>query len=330
MTGHGPADGLEVETTAPETTAPETTAPATPAHPTRRRKPRSKWKRRLRTANSRLLFTAVATALCFLFLLPFLYAVSQSLSSAGGLGGRGGGPGGPGGPGGQDAQTVPWYPAAQRTYRCTDSTLCTYQKVTVDYDGAVVPDGDPVDVSRSRRNTLTVYDVPGHGPLALLYASPGYTNLPSEFIDPQTNKRVDVAVDVTTLQPVWDFRVSFDSFDGAFRVADSLTQAAPGGFLRWLVNSGIISGVSAIGAVLSSVLVAYGFARFKFRGRDVLFLVVIATILIPGHTDPSIHHLSHARLGCDLPALDHPQLLRQRLFHLPAAPVLHDSSPRAR
>lgn len=52
-------------------------------------------------------------------------------------------------------------------------------------------------------------------------------------------------------------------------------------FLRWLINSGIIAGVSAIGAVISAVLVAYGFARFKFKGRDVLFLVLIGTVLIP-------------------------------------------------
>jgi multiple sugar transport system permease protein len=296
MTGNDRADGLEAETAVPETTVPEA-----PGRPTRRQKPRSKWKRRLRTANSRLLFTAFAATLCFLFLLPFLYAASQALSSTGGLSGRGGpgGQGGPGGPGGQDAQTVPWYPSAQRTYRCTDSTLCTYQKVTVDYDGAVIPDGDPVDVSKSRRRDLPVYDVPDHGPLALLYPNPGYTNLPSDFIDPQTNKRVEVVVDVTTLKPVWDFRVSLDSFDGAFRVADSLTQAAPGGFLRWLVNSGIISGVSAIGAVLSSVLVAYGFARFKFRGRDVLFLVVIATILIPYQVTLIPQYIIYHTLGWD-------------------------------
>jgi multiple sugar transport system permease protein len=308
MTGSERPDGLAPETTAPETTAPETTAPETtapettapeaPARPTRRQKPRSKWRRRLRTANSRLLFTAFAAALCFLFLLPFLYAVSQSLSSAGGFGGRGG-PGGPGSPGSQAATDVPWYPAAQRTYPCTDSTLCTYQKVTVDYDGTVVPDGDPVDVSQSRRRDLPVYDVPDHGSLALLHPNPGYTDLPSDFIDPQTNKRVEVVVDVTTLEPVWEFHVSLDSFDGAFRVADSLTQAAPGGFLRWLLNSGIISGVSAIGAVLSSVLVAYGFARFKFRGRDVLFLVVIATILIPYQVTLIPQYIIYHTLGWD-------------------------------
>ncbi len=46
-------------------------------------------------------------------------------------------------------------------------------------------------------------------------------------------------------------------------------------------NSLIIAGFGTIGAVASSVLVAYGFARFKFRGKNTLFMVLIATIILP-------------------------------------------------
>jgi multiple sugar transport system permease protein len=200
-----------------------------------------------------------------LFLLPFLYALGQSLSNARSRG----------------EASAPWYPASQRTYQCTDSKLCTYQRVVVDDVGDVTPIGNPVDVSKSRNKNLPVYDVPDHGALALLHPSDWFTGVPSDFIDPQTNKRVEIVIDVTTLQPVWVFSLSTDSFNSAFRFAGSLTQAAPGGFARWLVNSGFIAGTSAIGAVLSAVLVAYGFARFKFRGRDALFLVLIGTVLIP-------------------------------------------------
>jgi len=40
--------------------------------------------------------------------------------------------------------------------------------------------------------------------------------------------------------------------------------------------------IGTIGTVLSCTLVAYGFARFRFPGRNVLFLLVIATIFLPG------------------------------------------------
>ena len=39
---------------------------------------------------------------------------------------------------------------------------------------------------------------------------------------------------------------------------------------------------NVIAAVLSSAVVAYGFARLKFRGRDSLFMLMIATMALPG------------------------------------------------
>jgi multiple sugar transport system permease protein len=46
-------------------------------------------------------------------------------------------------------------------------------------------------------------------------------------------------------------------------------------------NSFIIAIVGMIGTLLSSVLVAYAFARFRFPGRDALFMVLMATIILP-------------------------------------------------
>ena len=39
--------------------------------------------------------------------------------------------------------------------------------------------------------------------------------------------------------------------------------------------------VGTIGAVLSSICVAYGFSRFRFPGRNGLFLLLLATIILP-------------------------------------------------
>ena len=52
-------------------------------------------------------------------------------------------------------------------------------------------------------------------------------------------------------------------------------------FPRLLFNTAAISVLSTIGAVLSSALVAYGFARFRFPGKNILFVVLIATIILP-------------------------------------------------
>lgn len=52
-------------------------------------------------------------------------------------------------------------------------------------------------------------------------------------------------------------------------------------FFQYLYNTLIICAFSVVGAVLSSSLVAYGFSRIEWPERDRLFMVVIATMMIP-------------------------------------------------
>ena len=61
---------------------------------------------------------------------------------------------------------------------------------------------------------------------------------------------------------------------------DALT-ARP--FGRYYVNTTIITVLSVIGQVMSSAVVAYGFARFRFPGRGFIFLVLLSTLMIPFH-----------------------------------------------
>ena len=56
-------------------------------------------------------------------------------------------------------------------------------------------------------------------------------------------------------------------------------QNAP--FFMFLRNSMIVSGMSTIGVLLSSSMVAYGFARIKFPGRDRLFVLLLSTMMLP-------------------------------------------------
>jgi ABC-type glycerol-3-phosphate transport system permease component len=50
---------------------------------------------------------------------------------------------------------------------------------------------------------------------------------------------------------------------------------------QWTFNSVIITSVSTVGAVLSTALVGYSFGRLRWPGRDLLFGVVLATMMIP-------------------------------------------------
>lgn len=52
-------------------------------------------------------------------------------------------------------------------------------------------------------------------------------------------------------------------------------------FNLYLWNSTVVVVLSTFGQLLSSSLVAYGFARFRFPGRDAIFILLLATMMIP-------------------------------------------------
>jgi multiple sugar transport system permease protein len=51
----------------------------------------------------------------------------------------------------------------------------------------------------------------------------------------------------------------------------------------YLRNTLLLCGGTVVGSLLSCSLAAYGFSRLRWRGRDVLFGVLIATMLLPWH-----------------------------------------------
>ncbi len=53
------------------------------------------------------------------------------------------------------------------------------------------------------------------------------------------------------------------------------------GFLDALANTVVITALSVIGQVLSCSFVGYAFARIRFRGRGPLFVLMLATMMLP-------------------------------------------------
>jgi multiple sugar transport system permease protein len=50
---------------------------------------------------------------------------------------------------------------------------------------------------------------------------------------------------------------------------------------RYIINSVVLGCIQVIFCVFSSSFIAYGFARFEFPGRNVLFILVLATMMLP-------------------------------------------------
>jgi multiple sugar transport system permease protein len=73
--------------------------------------------------------------------------------------------------------------------------------------------------------------------------------------------------------PVWI--PATPSLDAYRKVAD-VVQAG-----RSFANSAIIATATTAGVLLTSLLAGFAFAKYEFRGRDILFAAVIATMFLP-------------------------------------------------
>lgn len=50
---------------------------------------------------------------------------------------------------------------------------------------------------------------------------------------------------------------------------------------QFAANTVLLTAINVVGQTLTGSLVAYGFARFRFHGRNVLFLLLLSTIMLP-------------------------------------------------
>jgi ABC-type glycerol-3-phosphate transport system permease component len=69
------------------------------------------------------------------------------------------------------------------------------------------------------------------------------------------------------------------NFDGYRKVLNLKLSGVP--FWRFYLNSAFLVVMNTIGHLISCVLVAYGFARLRAPGKDVLFLVLLGTMMVP-------------------------------------------------
>ncbi len=67
--------------------------------------------------------------------------------------------------------------------------------------------------------------------------------------------------------------------------------------LTFYKNTIIVTGLNIIGTLASSSIVAFAFARMRFRGRGVLFIVVLATMMLPRQVTLIPLYLIWSKLG---------------------------------
>ena len=99
----------------------------------------------------------------------------------------------------------------------------------------------------------------------------------STFIDPTNTDSGEFKCKVSwrALGRDWKFAPTWENYKEAW-------ETIPGTFPRLMWNTTFYAIMTEIGVLISCTLVAYGFARFRFPGRDFLFIILIATIFLPG------------------------------------------------
>lgn len=117
---------------------------------------------------------------------------------------------------------------------------------------------------------LNVPTAEGTKPLAIIQKG----RESSWFIDPKNPEAAPVLWEGKwiTLKPIWQSDIQWQNYPKA---ATSIK------FTMLLKNTTVYAVLSTIGAVISASIVSYGFARFEFPKKNVLFMIAVATIILP-------------------------------------------------
>jgi multiple sugar transport system permease protein len=68
-------------------------------------------------------------------------------------------------------------------------------------------------------------------------------------------------------------------------------------FGRFIINTFILVAFNIVGQLFSVTMVAYGFARLRFPGRSILFLLMLSTLMIPYHVTLVPRFILFSKLG---------------------------------
>lgn len=101
-----------------------------------------------------------------------------------------------------------------------------------------------------------------------------------------------VSASLKTRQDVYNFDL-FSSFH--FENYQRIFELVP--MESWIINSTVVGLLAAVTVTVSSAMVAFGFAYFRFPGRNFLFGLVLASMMLPGAVTMIPNYLIWNALG---------------------------------
>jgi multiple sugar transport system permease protein len=112
----------------------------------------------------------------------------------------------------------------------------------------------------------------------------------SGFVDPANPDAGEIEWQGSwrTLEPVYTLDLQWENYPTAFRFIN---------FFQLLRNTLMYAIITTIAATFSAAIVAYGFARFRFPFKGVLFMLLISTIILPPQATLVPQYAVFFRLG---------------------------------
>ncbi len=207
--------------------------------------------KKVREGTNSILLTGLGLVMLAIFLLPLVYGIVTSLKTDNQITTLG----------------APWWPASARTFTHDDKTYEIFRVVECTAEGVPIPWG------RDAEN-LTVPECDWGGRVHD-WALVTRQRESAEFLDPENPEAGLILWEGRwrTLERDWLFDAQWGNYLKAWNTIN---------FPRLLGNTLVYALVTTFAVVGSSSLVAYGFARFPLPRKNFLFMIVMATIILPG------------------------------------------------
>ena len=93
----------------------------------------------------------------------------------------------------------------------------------------------------------------------------------SQLVDPE-HPQDKIRVNINQLQPLREFKLAWGNYSDLFELFD---------FGRYLWNSVFITSVATLIMLVINSMAAFALAKYDFRGRTSVFVLIIATLMIP-------------------------------------------------
>ena len=144
--------------------------------------------------------------------------------------------------------------------------------------------------------------------------------LEAQMMDPADPEAGVIKVKLNDREPVESVRFSFDNYT---RGIESFN------FWRYLANSVTVTASATILTLFVNSMAAFALSKYRFRGRGVIFMLIISTLMVPPVCDPGAGFPADHRARLEQPAHRHHHSdHRHADRRFPTAPVYADDSGR--